>query len=228
MGVLVGGPCLVAAQVPPPGRPPTPPGRPPRFPPRVPPSDLPPSDRPPPPPDAPQGEAPGAWAKRFDVHHAKGRLFLSTYVPITVGGLAVRVGTAGPDTPLARGAVLGGLCATAAGVVVGPSMGLWCTGQPTTAWLSLGVRAVGVGGLGVAAWRAVADTRGTGLAGAAVTPVLFFVYALPGLVVTATGIGWAAAATPDRRCRGHERARLELTPRTDALHGHGLGLTLRW
>ena len=222
-GALVGGPRLAAAQVPPPGVPPTlpPPGRPPGDSPPARPG-RPPSGRP------PQGASQGAWADRFDPRHAKGRAFLATYVPLTAGGLAARAATAGADAPAARGVALAGLCTAAAGVVGGPSAGLWCTGRSRTAWLSLGVRAVGVGGIGIAAWRAAVDTRGTGLAGAAVAPLVFFVYALPGLAVTSAGVAWAFHATPDRRCRGHERTRLEVTPRTDDLGGHGLGLTLRW
>ena len=175
--------------------------------------------------------APGAtwWEQRYHPNHALGRAYLSTLVPMALGtaltGISERnTGVSPFQSPL----YVAGLCLGALGIAVGPSMGLWCTGNARTAWLSSGVRVAGLGAIGAGFWRAstaLDDGEGFGVLVAA--PLLITLYTLPGLLITSAGIGWAFRATPNRWCEGTPQARATLQPQVDGT-GQGLALRVTW
>ncbi|NBB85306.1 MAG: hypothetical protein GVY12_03670 [Bacteroidetes bacterium] len=178
---------------------------------------------------APPGSA--GWERRYHPNHALGRAYLSTLVPMALGtaltGFSEGNATAGVS-PFRSPLYVAGLCLGALGIAVGPSMGLWCTGDSQTAWLSAGLRTAGLGAIGAGFWRASAALdEGEGLGILVAAPLLITLYALPGLLITSAGIGWAFNATPNRWCAGTPQAQATLQPQVDGT-GQGLALRVQW
>lgn len=155
--------------------------------------------------------------KRLRFHHAKGRAYLSTMGPVLVGSTILRLGESTEKTggigsnPVS----LTGLSLLVSGILIGPSMGLWCTKgrQSSQAWWGVGVRTVGVGAVAFGLWRALENTEDDGLGAAVAAPLIASLFALPGIIVTTLGVRWSLDVTPDRWCKGHGDAfTLEVRP----------------
>jgi hypothetical protein len=144
-------------------------------------------------------------------------------------GFSERSANAGVS-PFQSPLYVAGLCLGALGIAVGPSTGLWCTGDPQTGWRSAGVRTAGLGAIGAGLWRASStldEGEGEGLGLLVAAPLLITLYTLPGLLITSAGIGWAFNATPNRWCNGTPQARATLQPQVDGT-GQGLALRVQW
>jgi len=162
--------------------------------------------------------------------HARGRAFLSTMVPLLSGALLFEVGNqVDPDR---MGAIeITGSCIAGTGLVVGPSMGLWCSGRSRQAWLGSGVRAAGLGAMAGGMWLGLQEAEDDGLAVFITAPVLAVAFALPGFAMMMLGIRWSFSETPNRRCTASGRAELSVRPtsvRTATRSRPGLRLGLQW
>lgn len=170
------------------------------------------------------------WTSRVRWSHARGRANLATLIPMGLGGIAYSIDEARGETSFKSPLFIAGTCLSAVGIAVGPSMGLWCTGNTTPAWLSFGVRTAGLGAIGIGMWRTsrILDDAEGGFAWIAAAPFVLLVNTLPGIIITAVGAGWALNATPNRFCDSANGTQVSLTPRTDTTGGQGLALTVRW
>lgn len=170
------------------------------------------------------------WSNRVRWSHALGRANLATLIPIGLGSVAYSIDEAREGASFPSPLFIAGTCLGAVGIAVGPSVGLWCTGNTTTAWRSFGVRMAGLGAIGAGIWRAsrIVDVEENGLAAIIVAPLVFAVNMLPGIIITTVGAGWALNATPNRFCDSANGTRVSLAPRADATGAQGLALTVRW
>lgn len=177
-----------------------------------------------------QMQTPQEWANRLRWSHARGRANLATLIPMGLGSIAYSIDEAREGASFPSPLFIAGTCLGAVGIAIGPSMGLWCTGNPTPAWRSFGVRTAGLGAIGVGVWRAshIIDTKEDGLAAIVAAPFVLLINMLPGLVITSVGAGWALNATPNRFCDSANGTRVSLAPRADATGAQGLALTVRW
>lgn len=168
------------------------------------------------------------WDQRYHPNHAQGRANVASLGALLVGSSLTA--SANPfDGSSWTPPYVAGICLSALGLTVGPSLGLWCTGNSRVAWQSLAVRAGGVGASGIGMWRLVRtdDAENTTPGDIISAPFRFLMHALPGVIVIATGIRWALDATPDRWCSGTPQARATLQPHVDGT-GQGLALRIRW
>lgn len=168
-------------------------------------------------------------ANYFRLSHAKGR----AYVPLLGSLIAGSILTSLDDTNDGLDPVgIAGFCTAAAGITIAPSLGLWCTGNARKAWLGAGVRAAGLGGIVLGAWRAVEDTEDEGLGAIVTLPFAIVAYTLPGIVVTGLGARWSLNATPDAFCGAREGVQVSVRPATIVPEigspAPGLALRLGW
>ncbi len=161
--------------------------------------------------------------------HARGRANLSTLAPMVVGSILIEANAPqrGGRGIRSTGYIIG-TCLAGLGVLVGPSTGLWCTGEHRTAWLSMGVRAGGIGAFAAGAWRMSRELDGEGgFAALVAAPYLTLIHLMPGLLITSAGAGWALRSTPDSWCDGSSRAQAVVHPQIDA-GGAGMALSVTW
>jgi hypothetical protein len=161
--------------------------------------------------------------------HAKGRALLSTMTPLLAGSILFRV--AEEVHPSRFGPLrVAGTCVWTTGLIVGPSTGLWCTGNMRRGWLDMGVRTAGVVGMAGGAALAVEHSRDEGIAAIFTLPLRIVVYILPGFGLTMFGIQRSLEATPDRFCDGREQ-RVTVSPVRIPVGGGraatGLGVRVR-
>jgi len=173
---------------------------------------------------------PGAtWREQqYHPNHAQGRANVVSLASLVVGSSLTA--SANPfDGSSWTPRYVTGTCLSALGIVVGPSLGLWCTGHNRVAWQSLAVRAGGMGALGIGIWRLVRtdDAADVTPGDIIAAPFRFVMYALPGLLITSAGISWAFRATPNRWCEGTPQAQATLQPQVDET-GQGLALRVTW
>lgn len=165
-------------------------------------------------------------ANYFRLRHAKGR----AHVPLLASLVAGSVLTSLDDTDDGLDPVgIAGYCTAAAGITVAPSLGLWCTGRTRRAWLGTGVRAAGLGGIVLGAWRAVEDTEDDGLGVILTLPFAILAYTLPGIIATSIGVGWSLRETPNALCGTRDGVQVSVRPTTIApdMGGPSPGLALR-
>jgi len=175
---------------------------------------------------------PGAtwWEQQYHPNHAQGRANVASLGALLVGSSLTA--SANPfDGSSWTPPYVAGICLSALGLTVGPSLGLRCTGNSRVAWQSLAVRAGGVGAFGIGMWRLVRtdDAENTTPGDIISAPFRFLMHALPGAIILSAGIRWALDATPNQWCDGTSQARAQATlqPHMDAT-GQGLALRVQW
>jgi len=150
-------------------------------------------------------------ANYFRLRHAKGRAHVPLLGSLVAGSILISL----DDTDDGLDPVgVAGYCTAAAGITVAPSLGLWCTGRSRKAWLGTGLRAAGLGGIVLGAWRAVEDTEDDGLSVILTLPFAILAYTLPGIVATSLGVGWSLRETPDALCGTRDGVRVSVRPTT--------------
>lgn len=170
------------------------------------------------------------WDQRYHPNHAQGRANVASLGALLVGSSLTAA--ANPfDGSSWTPPYVAGICLSALGLTVGPSLGLWCTGNSRVAWQSLAVRTGGLGAFGIGMWRLVRtdDAENTTPGDIISAPFRFLMHALPGAIILSAGIRWALDATPNQWCDGTSQARAQATlqPHMDAT-GQGLALRVTW
>lgn len=166
----------------------------------------------------------GGWSwKDVSWRYAKGRSVLSTFVPTLVGTSLPELGPTNDRLQIA------GLATAGVGLLVGPSMGAWCLGNPHVRGdiPPTLLRVAGAGGIaGALVWGGRLIDGADGLGGLVGAILKAGLITIPGFVAVTVGALWSLQKTPRLACDPNERdASVSVTPTVES---SSVGLSIRF